>query len=271
MSELSRRILSGALYVGLLSFGIWYHSYSFIALFYLLMVGSMYEFHRLIGLNSVFPYLISTLMFVFVNLWNADDFSLEKTPAYTGILLFLSFFASFISVLFHTKVRAVSQLGKIFLSIMYIGVPFTLMVLVPFINHDFHYIHSTILGIFVLIWTGDTFAYITGKLFGRHKLFPAISPNKTVEGFAGGLLFTFIAAWIMSKLSGSPGTVHWFVFAGIVGVFGVLGDLIESMFKRQAGVKDSGTLLPGHGGLLDRLDSIIFSIPFVFIYLILVL
>jgi phosphatidate cytidylyltransferase len=210
-------------------------------------------------------------MFAFANVWNAEDFRIESLPYYLGGMLFLSFFAAFISILFNAKKEVVPQLGKIFLSIMYIGVPFTLMVLIPFINHDFQYIHSTILGVFILVWINDTFAYVTGSLFGKHKLLERISPKKTIEGFIGGMFFAFVGAWLLSRFYPDLSLINWLVFAAIVSVFGVLGDLIESMFKRQAGVKDSGNLIPGHGGLLDRLDSVIFAAPFIFLYLVSVL
>ena len=127
--------------------------------------------------------------------------------------------------------------------------------------------NSTILGVFILIWTNDSFAFLVGTNIGKHKLLKRISPNKTIEGFIGGLIFTFIASFILAQQFTTLSLVQWIVIAGIVSIFGVLGDLIESMFKRQAGVKDSSNFIPGHGGFLDRFDSVIFAAPFIFIYL----
>ena len=121
--------------------------------------------------------------------------------------------------------------------------------------------------VFILIWLNDSFAYLIGKNLGKHKLLERISPNKTIEGFMGGMLFTFIASFILTHQFTSLTQTQWLVIAGIVSIFGVLGDLIESMFKRQAGVKDSSNFIPGHGGFLDRFDSVIFAAPFIFIYL----
>jgi phosphatidate cytidylyltransferase len=121
--------------------------------------------------------------------------------------------------------------------------------------------------IFLLIWSNDVFAYLIGKNFGKHKLIERVSPNKTIEGFIGGFVFTYIAGFFISVYCDSLLSYQWLGIAIIVSVFGVLGDLIESMFKRQAGVKDSSNFIPGHGGFLDRLDSIIFATPFIFIYL----
>ena len=116
----------------------------------------------------------------------------------------------------------------------------------------------------MLIWTNDTFAYLVGKNFGKHKLFPSVSPKKTIEGFIGGLLFSVICGILLGKyFIGVKHIYFWVVIAIIVSIFSTLGDLIESKLKRIAGVKDSGTIMPGHGGILDRLDSIIFVIPFI--------
>jgi phosphatidate cytidylyltransferase len=184
-----------------------------------------------------------------------------------GVMLFLTIFITFASILFAKKEEVVSHLGKIFLTIIYIVVPFTLIVQIPFLNASFNYVNTTILGVFILIWTSDTFAFLVGKNIGKHKLLERISPNKTIEGFIGGMVFTFLASLILANQFTSLTQKQWLVIAGIVSIFGVLGDLIESMFKRQAGVKDSSNFIPGHGGFLDRFDSVIFAAPFIFIYL----
>jgi phosphatidate cytidylyltransferase len=115
-----------------------------------------------------------------------------------------------------------------------------------------------------LIWTNDTFAYLVGKNFGKNKLFPSVSPKKTIEGFMGGVVFTCIASVLLSKFYIESTILYiWIIIAIIVSFFSTLGDLIQSKFKRVAGVKDSGNIMPGHGGILDRLDSIIFVVPFI--------
>jgi phosphatidate cytidylyltransferase len=130
-----------------------------------------------------------------------------------------------------------------------------------------------ILSIFFLIWTNDTFAYIVGKSIGKRKLFEKISPKKTIEGFLGGLIFSILVGYFISKYYFQPNPNHqemsifiWTITAMIISVFSTLGDLIQSKFKRIAGVKDSGKIMPGHGGVLDRLDSIIFVSPFVYLF-----
>jgi phosphatidate cytidylyltransferase len=130
-----------------------------------------------------------------------------------------------------------------------------------------------IIGLFILIWTNDTFAYLVGKSMGKHKLFERISPKKTIEGFIGGVLFAVFAGFLISKLYIKPNPefsdksiLIWTIIAVIAGFFGTIGDLIESKFKRVAGVKDSGIIMPGHGGILDRFDSVIFVAPIVFLF-----
>ena len=145
--------------------------------------------------------------------------------------------------------------------------PFIIITKIPFGTRGYN--PKIIIGIFILIWTNDTFAYIVGKSIGKHKLFERISPKKTIEGFVGGIIFATIAGFLISKyyIEGSKFNQYiWIGFAVIVGVFGTIGDLIESKFKRIAGVKDSGKIMPGHGGILDRLDSVIFVAPFIFLF-----
>ena len=129
------------------------------------------------------------------------------------------------------------------------------------------YSPENIIGIFALIWINDSFAYLIGKNFGRQKLFESVSPKKTVEGFLAGVFFSAIGSYIIFKLTDNLLFSKWLILSVIVSVFGTIGDLIESKYKRQAEVKDSGTLIPGHGGLLDRLDSAIFVAPFIYLFL----
>jgi phosphatidate cytidylyltransferase len=129
------------------------------------------------------------------------------------------------------------------------------------------YSHHMVLGLFVLIWTNDTFAYITGRKLGRNKLFSRISPKKTWEGYAGGFLFTILAAMIIFFLFKLLTLLNWIILSMIVSAAGTYGDLFESAIKRSAGTKESGNLIPGHGGALDRFDSAIFVFPLAYAFL----
>lgn len=138
-----------------------------------------------------------------------------------------------------------------------------------YVNNGFtnNYSFQIILGFFILLWVNDTGAYLAGRFFGKHKLFERISPNKTWEGSIGGTLVTVAGAYILSIFFTNLNLTNWVVLSILVAVFGGLGDLAESMLKRSLGVKDSGKLLPGHGGVLDRIDGLLLSVPFVYSYL----
>ena len=129
------------------------------------------------------------------------------------------------------------------------------------------YYFAFVLAIFVFIWVNDTAAFVVGSLFGKHKFIERISPKKTVEGFIGGIVFSVLAAVILSKFFTDYSLAFWIGFSIVTALFGTLGDLFESLIKRTYEVKDSGSLIPGHGGILDRIDSLLIAIPAVYIYL----
>jgi phosphatidate cytidylyltransferase len=173
--------------------------------------------------------------------------------------------------LFDNKITQISSFSKYIYLLGYIILPFLLISKIPFGSDGYNPL--IIIGLFILIWTNDTFAYIVGKSIGKHKLFEKISPKKTIEGFFGGLVFAIFAGTLISIYLIEPkeqfsnkSILIWSIIAAIVGVIGTIGDLIESKFKRIAGVKDSGKIMPGHGGILDRLDSVIFAAPFIFLF-----
>jgi phosphatidate cytidylyltransferase len=133
--------------------------------------------------------------------------------------------------------------------------------------NGFGYTHRIVLGILTLVWINDTGAFLIGIMFGRNKLFPRVSPKKSWEGAIGGAFISLVAAIWMHSLMGILNRSDWIILAIVVSVFGVFGDLAESLFKRSADMKDSGLLIPGHGGLLDRIDSILFVMPLALCYL----
>ena len=145
----------------------------------------------------------------------------------------------------------------------YVIFPFLLITRLPLAEGVFN--PKIIIGLFILIWINDTMAYVVGKSIGKRKLFERISPKKTIEGFLGGLVFAVICSVFIAQYYILQPVFIWISIALIVGIIGTIGDLVESKFKRIAGVKDSGKIMPGHGGILDRLDSIIFAGPFVFL------
>ncbi len=271
MNNFTKRLVFGIIYVLLIVIATLFSTNFFLLLFFIFMNFCIYEFLKMIKLKSLLPYLFGFLAFYCVNYF--DELNLKNLETKILILfgVFLFFFP-LINALFSKSQNAITYIGKVLTTYLYVVVPFSLIIAIPVFSNLGVYNTKIILGIFILTWTSDTFAYLVGRKFGKHKLFERISPKKTIEGSIGGLLFTLIAALILSNyFMPSLPAKHWFTIALIVSVFGSLGDLIESMFKRQANIKDSSNLIPGHGGFLDRLDSIIFAAPFIFIYLILFL
>ncbi len=181
-------------------------------------------------------------------------------------LLLMVFFLVFVFELFRKDEDSRQRIGTWFTGFVYIALPFGLMNSL-FVTGNLEGFRTDILiGLFIIIWTSDVFAYLVGSRLGKHKLFERISPKKTWEGSLGGLLFALLAAYILSLFYTLFSLTEWMILAVIIVLTGALGDLIESMLKRQAGLKDSGTLFPGHGGVLDRFDAVMFATPFVFVY-----
>lgn len=168
--------------------------------------------------------------------------------------------------------RPFQNIGYFLTGLLYIGIPFTLLTYLSLPNGEYftpaEYNPWRVFSLLLLIWANDTFAYLIGSRFGRYKLMERISPKKTWEGFIGGGVFALLAAWGLSQVLDAFTTGQWLALAGVAVVFGTLGDLVESMLKRSLGIKDSGNLLPGHGGLLDRFDAFVFAIPFYWLVLV---
>lgn len=158
--------------------------------------------------------------------------------------------------------------GKLIFTVIYTALPFSFALGLPKFSSIENTFSLEVFFLFILLWSSDTFAYFTGKMFGKHKMSPKISPNKTWEGFAGGVVLTLILSIFIERLYPDL-RGNWIVVGLLVAVFAPFGDLVESQLKRTFGVKDSGNIIPGHGGILDRLDSFIICVPVVYLYFIL--
>lgn len=158
--------------------------------------------------------------------------------------------------------------GKLIFTVIYVALPFSFALGLPRYSSYEHTFSLEVLFLFILIWSSDTFAYLTGKFFGKHKMAPTISPKKTWEGYAGGVILTLILSYFIERYQPDL-RGNWMVVGFLVASFAPLGDLVESQLKRTFGVKDSGNIIPGHGGVLDRLDSFIICAPVVYLYFIL--
>jgi len=276
MNETLKRSISGAVYVILLLASILFSIESFYVLFGLFLLIAVVEFCDLMQLNKITAILLAVGLYLFfyeVNLKHNNLFSnaVMHYSTLTALAVTLIVAIKGVLFLFDNKEVTTNIFSKYSYLIGYIILPFVFITKIPFGEKGYN--PKIIISIFILIWTNDTFGYIVGKSMGKRKLFERVSPKKTIEGFIGGVLFALIASFIISKYYFDPKEYYfkksvtiWMTIALIVGVFGTIGDLIESKFKRVAGVKDSGAIMPGHGGILDRLDSVIFVAPIIFLF-----
>lgn len=263
MKELIVRTISGLLYVAIIVFSMYTSHEWLIALFLLLAGLTLNEFLRLVHLKS---YLAYALLLVFMYFLSYDIFDNNAILLYLILTCFVNLFL-LKDVLWTTKIPMFEK-KKYVVVIFYVISGFVFLTLIPFQQNDFF--PKLIIGVFMLIWSNDVMAYLVGKNFGRRKLIERISPNKTVEGFLGGIFGAILAAFIIFNFTELYDLWVWICLALIASLFGTIGDLIQSKFKRQAGVKDSGSLMPGHGGLYDRLDSIMYASPFIYAFLLIV-
>jgi phosphatidate cytidylyltransferase len=270
VQNLITRTITGAVFVALIIGSLIAHPFAFAGIIFIIMIAGLLEFFRLANQNEIypqkFPILITgTVLFIIPSLVALELIS-SLYLAFLPILIMVFFVTEF----FRNKPNTLQNIAFSVLPMIYISVPLAMLVCLasPLVTGNHPHWHIAF-GFFIILWSDDTFAYLTGILIGKHKLFEKISPKKTWEGSIGGLIFSLIAAYILSLLFTELNTLQWLGAALIIAVTGTLGDLSESLLKRKFNVKDSGTLLPGHGGVLDRFDSVLFSAPALFCYLLL--
>lgn len=197
------------------------------------------------------------------------DMSGQASPILLAIvlLLLLVFLLLLLELFLHSE-QPFANIGHYLTGVVYIGVPFTLLIALSS-GHD-GYAPLRVFGLLLLTWTNDTGAYLVGSQIGKRPFFSRISPKKTWEGTLGGIVLTFGVSLLLAQWIKDFSTAEWLLLAACVAVFGTLGDLVESMLKRSIHIKDSGSLMPGHGGLLDRFDSFIFVLPFAWFFLMII-
>ncbi|WP_103865680.1 phosphatidate cytidylyltransferase [Aquimarina sp. I32.4] len=262
MKELLTRSLSGLLYVSILLLSIFINKYTFIGVFFIFGVITIYEFQKLIYLKNKRLYVIFIALLVVLHLCQDELYYYFILPVLTLTIITELFL---VKDLVTIRIIPMFEKRKYLTTIFYLITSIIFATLLP--NYSGEYQPFIIAGAFLITWVNDTFAYLVGKNFGKHKLLERISPKKTVEGFIGGFIFSLIAGYLIAIFSDTLSITVWLIISIIMSIFGTLGDLIQSKFKRQAGAKDSGTIMPGHGGIYDRLDSIIFASPFLYAFL----
>lgn len=268
MKKFITRSISGLVFASLIIGSIFLGPKIFALVFLAFLVVSLSEFVKIslfkdskINLITYYGSGVTIYLLIVLVLWKILPVS------YLTFSLVVIFSLMIIQVLKKSR-NPINNLGIIFISYFYIVFP--LGIINGLFYTDFTFETKVIyplLGIFGITWLNDTFAYIVGSLKGKTKLFEKVSPNKTWEGAIGGLIFGIAGAYIMYWIFPELDLIKWVGFAVITVVVGNFGDLFESLLKRSVNAKESGWIIPGHGGVLDRIDSILFAIPFVFIYI----
>lgn len=270
-----QRFITAVFFTAFMLAGIYGGKYSFFALFLFITAGSLWELfgllwpegedHRL--LRRIIGTAVGTYPFCSMMVCQV----LHMLPIASWFIAIISFIfivpvAFFLSELYLNAREPFRNIGYYLLGLVYVGLPYLFLVMMA---TEQDYQPNRVFGLLWLVWTNDTMAYLIGSQIGKTKLFERISPKKTWEGTVGGIIFTMLMAWGLSHWSTDYTISQWIALGAVAGIFGTFGDLVESMLKRSLGVKDSGTLLPGHGGLLDRFDAFMFMLPFAGLVLIL--
>ena len=280
MKNLMVRTLSGLVLVAVFVGAVLGSQWSFGALLLLILVGGQTEFYKLARETGLSPQrwmglAVGVLLFA-LNFIVFRQFSRSVTDEAGGAVLYLLLYIGlllptlFVCELFRRSATPLANLGATLLGVLYVAVPLSLLLYVPVLAGDGVWRPETVLCYIFIIWANDVFAYLVGMTFGRHRLCERLSPKKSWEGFFGGLAGA-VATGLAAAYALDANYWVWGGLALVASLSGVAGDLVESMFKREAGVKDSGQVIPGHGGVLDRFDAMLLSAPFVFVYMLFVM
>lgn len=269
MKNIAQRSITGVVFVILLVGCILLNQYTFGFLFLLISGLGVLEFNKLLGqkfssarVNPVLAATSSSILFLSIFLFVSGSVHYKVFALYPLIVIF-----AFIAELYRKKENPVLNWALFVLGQVYIALPFAMLSAIAFAQGAGIYNPVLLLAFFVTVWVYDSGAYLVGMALGKHRLFERISPKKSWEGFFGGVFFALAAAYVFSLFEPCMNTIQWLIFSLLIVIFATFGDLSESLLKRTLGVKDSGNILPGHGGILDRFDSILFASFIITIYL----
>jgi phosphatidate cytidylyltransferase len=267
MSNFWQRLITGTIFITVLIGAIVLGGWFMHLIFGLVIFFGLIEFYTLFDKTESKPQkVLGTII-------GTSIYTLSILAIYFGELFGIiaiavclgSFVIIAISELYRNKKKPIENIAITIVGIIYLVIPFILLnqLSTRFEVNSFVHYTNPVLAIFILIWSNDTLAYCAGRLFGKHKLFERISPKKTWEGFIGGVVFSIVAGIILAYFL-EDSYLKYVSYALVVSIIGTLGDLVESMLKRSVDVKDSGSIFPGHGGILDRFDAVIFVVPIIF-------
>lgn len=265
MNNLVQRTITGIVFLAVILAAIFLGKVSFLILFELIVIGAMYEFYTLAEKKKhkplkIYGIIIGAIVFAanyfFIN-------GMLTSKIFLGIIPIV--ISVFIIELYRKSENVFVNIGFTLLGVLYIAVPFSFANYIVIIDNSYN--SHLLLGFLFLMWSYDTLAYVFGVSFGKHRLFERISPKKSWEGFIGGTISSIGMAYLISLLFLELSFIHWAIMSVMISVFGTYGDLVESSFKRNIEEKDSGSILPGHGGILDRFDAVLFTLPIFYVYL----
>lgn len=273
MKNIFVRTISGAIYVILILGSIILGKYTFFIFFSLVLAYTLFEFYRLCKHGGKNPQIVNGIIisvYLFVAFFLYD-------LRIIGEIIFLGIIPALMIIptieLFRKSERPVQNIAYTLLGVAYIAFPFSVLnfIISPYELNPEIYVPETLIGLFIILWANDSGAYLVGSWLGKTKMIERVSPNKTWEGAIGGAIFAIAISLVLYPIMGFLNPIHTIAVSLLTVIAGTLGDLTESMFKRNFNVKDSGSVMPGHGGLLDRFDSMLFAAPIYFIYITLVL
>ncbi|MBE0675977.1 MAG: phosphatidate cytidylyltransferase [Bacteroidales bacterium] len=276
MSNLLTRTMTGAWIILFVMGGFWLHPISFYIAGMVMMVGTQIEYYNMIRITGIRPQVVTGII-TGITAYTISSLVAARLIDRQFFLLLIPMLSVVMVIELYRKVdKPFDSLAHTYFSILYTVIPFSMLPfsvfyregLASLINQDMiAFSPGIVIGFFILLWTNDTAAYLVGITLGKHRLLERISPKKSWEGFIGGVVVTAVMGYLISGWLGVVPKEGWVVIAVIISVAGTYGDLIESMLKRSIGVKDSGTIMPGHGGFLDRFDSVVISFPLVYLYI----
>ena len=277
LTNMTVRAFTGVLFVTIMV-TCFFQPFAMVFLFALITCLSLWEYSGLVNniedvtINRFISTVAGVYLFLAISAVNSGF--VQTNAVFMPYLLTIIYL--FVSELYTKNKNAIHDLSYTMLGQMYVALPLSIINVLAFrtaTDGNIHFYYLLPLSVFIFLWTSDTGAYCVGSLFGKHKLFPRISPAKSWEGSIGGGVLVLVAAFLVSLLDQSHGnlsglnTLQWLGLGLVVTVFGTWGDLVESLIKRTLGIKDSGTILPGHGGMLDRFDSSLLAIPASAVYI----
>lgn len=270
MKNLIQRTITGSLFVSVIIGSILIHPFVFVSVMAAVSILGLSEYYSMITKQDNLPdkttgIIVALLTFTTISLVNLQLIDFKFLLIIPAILFLIPIFE-----LFRNKPFALNNIATGIFGILYIIVPLSMMSLFYFIDENNPKKSYLLISFFILLWSNDTFAYLFGMSLGKRRLFERVSPKKSWEGFIGGLISTTLISFLLSTFFSQMELWQWLIYAIIIVLSGTLGDLTESLLKRNLNIKDTGSILPGHGGILDRFDAVLISIPFVTAFLLLI-